>query len=828
MEGEMKADASSRRSPAKAGHYGGVGSRRFLYPACLLLGGYSLLAQVLLVREFLVVFFGNELALGVILSSWLVGIAIGSQLAPRIIRSDAPDAAKTSAAKSGRKAEAGVVVLALLMPFLLRAALYATRSARLIFATPAGQLMPFGDLWLAALCMVTPVSIASGATFPLLCAALARKAREAGWEIGKVYVLEAVGTVIAGSLFTYVLAGRASTFQIDLAAGILVALNATALAFAFGFRRLRLVSINVVALTVLGILFSGPFESETVRLRWGSFAPGVRLIESTDSKYQNLTIGMRENTYALYSNGQYVTSFPDDYTYQFTAHTVMVQHPSPKRVLLIGGGVEGLLKEILKHRVEKLDVALIDPAWLELIEPYLPAADLAALDDPRVHVFHVDGRLLVKDFSSPLLSPPVKYDMVFCYVPDPSTGMLNRLYTREFFSDVKAILDEGGVFITGISSAVNYIGQEVGLYTGSLYETLKRSFRYVVVAPGGTNTFFCSNHPGAVTHDPTVMEERYASRGVEPAEFRYLYEVEIMPPLRTQNLRERLDAETNRAVNSDFRPVTYYFNLILWGRFSGSRIAAALVKIKDVKLQYLLAGILVLLAARLFYRAASRREQALHRRTDTLLAIGTTGMAAMGLEVVLLLAFQSIYGYVYEKIGIIVAVFMAGLAVGGLIGARIARGGVPHVPDSQPPGARQGDAANWAFTLTITEMMVAAFAALTPLALWWLAGLGARPHIESAFMGLVAIGGLLTGLEFPIAGKAYLATGAGAGISAGMVDSADHMGAAAGAAVAGVLLVPLLGIPAACAVFAAANAATAVLQMFHVEHLRFSRSARFD
>jgi len=54
-------------------------------------------------------------------------------------------------------------------------------------------------------------------------------------------------------------------------------------------------------------------------------------------------------------------------------------------------------------------------------------------------------------------------------------------------------------------------------------------------------------------------------------------------------------------------------------------------------------------------------------------------------------------------------------------------------------------------------------------------------------------------------------------MSAGMVDSADHLGAALGAAVAGVILVPVLGIPAACFVLAAANAATCVLQMFHVE-----------
>ncbi len=760
-------------------------SRQFFYIACLLLGGHSLLAQVLLVREFLVVFFGNELCLGIILSSWLIGIALGSQVAARLLRSE-------------KRSDAGVATLALAMTLFLPAALIAARSVRLLLGTPAGQLIPFGKLWLGTLALVTPVSILSGANFPLLCAALARRARDAGWEIGKVYVLEAAGAVAAGALFTYVLVGRTPAFTTAFAAGLLLAVNAAAIAFAADLKRLKLPAVTLLLIAAAGLALSKTIERKSIALRWNSFAPGVELLHSADSRYENIAVGKLEDTFQLYANGQYVTSFPDPYYYEQVAHLVMVEHPSPKSVLLIGGGVEGLLKEILKHGVERLDVVLLDPKLLDLVRPYLAEDDARTLASPKVKVLHVDGRHFVKTTRE-------RYDMVISYVPDPSTAMLNRLYTKEFFADAKRTLNESGVFVTSVTSAANYIGEEVGDYAGSVYETLKKSFAHVVAAPGDVNTFFCSDYPGVVTDDPQLMARRYEDRRIQPEKYKEMYELMLMPPERTKELPAKLAARAPGVTNSDFRPVTYFFNLILWGRFSGSKAVALLAHLKKLRASHLLAAIGLLLVLRLVYRAVRRRGRRSQWRTDILLAIGTTGMAAMGLEVILLLAFQSIYGYVYAKIGMVVAMFMAGLALGGLSGAKLA--------GSQAKGTARRPAS----LLVTTEGLIAGFAVALPFAIRGLSTFGARPEVEAAFMGLVAAAGFLTGLEFPIASSAYLATGAATGLSAGMVDSADHIGAAAGAALAGVILLPVLGIPGACMVLAAANAATGVLQMFHVE-----------
>ena len=60
-----------------------------------------------------------------------------------------------------------------------------------------------------------------------------------------------------------------------------------------------------------------------------------------------------------------------------------------------------------------------------------------------------------------------KYDLIFVNIPDPSTAFLNRFYTLQFFQEGNNILKKDGVLAIGVSSAVNYLGDEVGNYTGS-------------------------------------------------------------------------------------------------------------------------------------------------------------------------------------------------------------------------------------------------------------------------------------------------------------------------------------------------------------------------
>ena len=122
-----------------------------------------------------------------------------------------------------------------------------------------------------------------------------------------------------------------------------------------------------------------------------------------------------------------------------TVHTALLQHPSPRRVLLIGGGLAQAAREAFKHGVESIDYVQIDPAIFELEREYLngrrgaspaggaePSSDL--YEDDRVSVFDVDGRLFVNEARSD------PYDVVIVNAPDPAMWPSARISTNAAFT----------------------------------------------------------------------------------------------------------------------------------------------------------------------------------------------------------------------------------------------------------------------------------------------------------------------------------------------------------------------------------------------------------
>ena len=162
----------------------------------------------------------------------------------------------------------------------------------------------------------------------------------------------------------------------------------------------------------------------------------------------------------------------------------------------------------------------------------------------------------------------------------------------------------------------------------------------------------------------------------------------------------------------------------------------------------------------------------------------------MALQIALLFAFQSIYGFVYEMVGLIVAIFMAGL----LLGTAITQQWVV-------------DKANIRL-LAGVQLLIALFAGLIAIALPEAAALHAPAAVFALFSGLTFAGGLLNGLDFPLATACCLALDRRAEQATGRVYGLELFGACLGAALASVVVAPVLGI-VACGLLAAAVNATA-------------------
>ena len=191
-------------------------------------------------------------------------------------------------------------------------------------------------------------------------------------------------------------------------------------------------------------------------------------------------------------------------------HIPLLTHEKPERVLVIGGGDGGILREVIRHRsVSQIDIAELDGEVIEFSRKYLPALGGGAFDDPRVTISVADGREFVA-------AHPARYDVVIMDMTDPS-GPSRFLYTREFFALVRASLrDERGLFTMHSESAVTRPAT-----FARIRKTLQKEFRLVSTAHAFVQMYatLWSFSACSMSSDPTTLtaeeiDRRIADRGL--------------------------------------------------------------------------------------------------------------------------------------------------------------------------------------------------------------------------------------------------------------------------------------------------------------------------
>ena len=174
-----------------------MGLRIFL--AMLILGAYSQVVQALLIREGLVVFYGNEISLGAFFASWLVWLAVGSWLVLWLRERQWVS-----------KPLLWLPRLMLLLPVVVVCQVLLFRLVRLLLDVSASEFVPLDQLFLSLFLITAPGSLLLGIAFPLGCQALQesladRPGGEGVQVISRLYIADALGALLGGVLFTFVL-----------------------------------------------------------------------------------------------------------------------------------------------------------------------------------------------------------------------------------------------------------------------------------------------------------------------------------------------------------------------------------------------------------------------------------------------------------------------------------------------------------------------------------------------------------------------------------------------------------------------------------------------
>ena len=740
-----------------------------------LIGFSAVIGQIVLMRELIVVFNGNEISLGIMLATWLWWTAVGSSLGSRF----------GPALRNSRRA---VAVLECLLGISLLPTVWTLRASRSFFQAVPGELIGPVPMLLTSLACLSVFCILSGCLF----AVAARMYQQEHAVSGRVatssaYLLEAAGSALGGILASLVLLRFLESFQV----AAVVALLNLGMAAVLLFREPRKQGL---AVALVGTLLAVPlFVYVTPQLAKSSQARqwrGFQLLESWNSIYGNLAVIETGTIRSIYDNGVILANVPDDAAAEEAVHYALLEHAAPKRVLLIGGGTNGSIGQALKHpTIERVDYVELDPMLIDMARHFFPAQYAPLVTDRRVHIHYTDGRLYLRTAHD-------QFDVIILNLPDPQTAQLNRFYTAEFFQSAREHLAPGGLLALQLRSSEDYISPDLAQFLRCIDHTLRQAFPYVAVIPGETIHFFAAMQPDVLTDNPQTLISRLQARNLQARYVReYFIPFRMMPDRMTQ-IHDLLQPLPKTPVNRDFEPIAYYFDVVLWStqfKLGYSRWLRAAAHVAFTPMLATAVVILLFVAALLAY--VPTRET--RSRAAAAFCIAATGFTLLALQIFLLLAFQSVYGYVFHQLAILIGMFMAGMALGSWLGMR-------RIRSANPPFRTM------AYTQFLLALAGPALILLVSVLSQIVGTTAMLLAAQLAFPALAALCGMLGGYQFPIATEIYLRdrkpqSGLGA------MYAIDLLGGCAGALLLSGYLIPVFGFWKTAWLSAAVNLAPALL-----------------
>jgi spermidine synthase len=139
----------------------------------------------------------------------------------------------------------------------------------------------------------------------------------------------------------------------------------------------------------------------------------------------------------------------DEFIYHETiSHPILFSHPNPQKILIIGGGDGGVLREVLKHPVKEVYLVDIDKKAVEIFKKYIPFVSKGSFRDKRAKIFIEDGRKFIKNFQN-------FFDVVIIDSNDPMGPSL-PFFSGKFYKDVAKALKKNGIMVTLIGSFLDF------------------------------------------------------------------------------------------------------------------------------------------------------------------------------------------------------------------------------------------------------------------------------------------------------------------------------------------------------------------------------------
>ena len=535
---------------------------------------------------------------------------------------------------------------------------------------------------------------------------------------GELYITDNIGDISGGILFSFFLVYWLKPFKTMAFSSSLLIL--IALLIMQVSRKYFLLFVSLVLTAVFFFLtLNSDFEGSTLIKQYGD------IIRYLESPYGRIMITREGPQHTFWESGLPVYSDANIIKSEEKIHYPLSQLDEVKNVLLISGGLGETLDEILKYHPAHIDYVELDPYVTE------SAQELGLLKRrDNLRIINSDARSFVKRST-------IRYDAVIIDLPEPDTFQLNRFFTKEFFSLVKKVLKRDGILSFGMDYSPNMISDIRKQKLSTLYCTVLTYFKRVRVLPGEEAYFLCRD--GEISTD---IPARLAEKSVSTQYIEGYYYGNVTLD-RMEQVQESLDRE--EFINTDFEPRMMNIFFKEWFLKHGTSPRGFII---------------VFLILTSIYLISMKKEEYI---------LFSTGVAAMGVEMLLVFTFQVIYGYIYLKIGAIVTVFLLGLLPGAVVGIFY----------------RDKDIARVILSETIILCLLLVF-------FIWLSFIKGEPH-QVVFLAYCFLFSFFCGFQFPVITSII---GENTSPAAGCL-AADLAGAAVGTLLVGTLFIPLWGVQTA-------------------------------
>jgi spermidine synthase len=491
----------------------------------------SIVVQLIIIREFLAQFHGNEFIISLILFNWLILGGIGTLVAHLITpRYWGPSSSR-------------LCWLSFILAALSVILIYIIRELRDFFFVH-GSSVGFYPTLAYIFLTIAPYCLLIGFILPYSLFVL--RAETPDYSGTRIYITDNIGDITGGALFSFALVFLVTPLKAILISNLpLVATSF--LLFSLTGKQRKYLKMMIGAAIILFVFAAGIFFEPF------SLEPSEgKLVHYRESRYGRIAVHQDNGQYTLFTDGVPVFSNQNQSIAEETIHYPLAQLDNPQSVLLISGE-GGIMKELKKHGLKTVDYVELDPGITAVLFKFGLIENIEGLN-----VINQDGRAFLADSDN-------IYDAIILNLPEPDTFQINRFFTDQFFSLVKRHLAPDGVLSFSMEGYDNYLAEPQRQKLSSLYNTVKNNFKHILLMPGLKIFFLCRD-----ISIKTDIPARLAEKDIMTRYIRGYYDGNLTKE-RISDLNDLMDPNTPK--NSDDSPLLMRLMFSQWfAKFSTSPV----------------------------------------------------------------------------------------------------------------------------------------------------------------------------------------------------------------------------------------------------------------